>query len=194
MTNNAYDVRSYRFLSTDRILLDANIWLYLYAPATIAYPPHVARAITDYTRAWGLLHDSGALAFMDTLVLSEVINRLIDNEWQRIDPPDSQTRQRRYQKRKHFRKSADYAAAARSVEQLAKAMLAEAECIDHPLSCWDVETLLTTFGSGSTDWNDQLLARTCLHHGMKLLTHDGDHVHGGIEVLTANSKLIEACR
>ena len=193
MRNKAYDVSAYGFDSADRILPDANIWLYLYAAASIAYPAALKAAIASYSKAWATLHKQRATVWLDTLVLSEVVNRLLDNEWQRVDPRDPTTRARRYSKRKDFRQSTDYPAAARSVEALARMIVADSKALDHPFSQWNLNDLLAEFGASSTDWNDQLLVQNCLHYGTKLLTHDADHVHGGIDVITANPKLIAAC-
>lgn len=193
MRNKAYDISTYRFSEADRILPDANVWLYLYAPASIAYPPRLRPVIASYTKAWAALHNDGATVLLDTLILSEVINRLLDNEWRRIDPLDPTTRVRRYHNRKDFRQSSDYPAAARAVEALAKMMVAASAGVDHSFSEWNLNDLLSDFGSGSTDWNDQLVTESCLYHNIKLLTHDSDHVSGGIDVLTCNPDLIAAC-
>jgi predicted nucleic acid-binding protein len=193
MRNKAYDVSSHVFSAVDRILPDANIWLYLYSSATVAYPSWLQRQIAPYYKAWKNLPVQGAKVFMDPLVFSEVINRLLDDEWLRIDPPDPRTRARTYAKRKDFRRSADYPAAARTVEALGRQIMSGAEALDHSFSCWNLDEMLTDFGSGWMDWNDQLIVETCRFHGLKLLTHDGDHVIGGLEVLTANAILLAAC-
>lgn len=194
MQNKAIDVAIYNFRAEDKILPDANIWLYLYSPAAIAYPPGLQPVIKTYTRAWAILHQKGATVWLDTLVLSEVINRLLDEEWQRIDPPPNQGNQgRKYKNRKEFRRSQDYPPAARSVEAIAKLVVTYSKPLDHSFSNWNLTQLLTEFGSGSTDWNDQLIVETCLHHNVKLLTHDSDHLTGGIEVLTSNPTLLAAC-
>jgi predicted nucleic acid-binding protein len=193
MKNKARDVSTHVFSAADQILPDANVWLYLYSPATVAYPQWLKNEIAPYSKAWKSLHGQGAKAFLDTMVLSEVINRLLDEEWLRLDPPDRFTKARRYRKRKDFRCSADYSPAAKSVEALGRQILADAQPIDHPFSKWDLNVLLTDFGSGSTDWNDQLIVENCRLHGLKLLTHDKDYTYGGIQVLTANGKLLAAC-
>lgn len=192
MQNRAHDISAYTFVAADRILPDANIWLYLYAPSSIALPSHLRPAVAAYTSAWASIVSSGAGVFLDAIIFSEVINRLLDDEWQRVDPPDSRGI-RRYRKRKDFRRSTDYPPAAAAVEQLARLIVAQSQAIDHSFSQWDLDQLLTEFGRGSTDWNDHLLVENCRHHGLKLLTHDADHVSGGIEVLTANRRLIAAC-
>jgi hypothetical protein len=174
MKNKASDVSAHVFSPTDQILPDANVWLYLYSPATVAYPTWLKNEIAPYSRAWKDLHAQGAQAFMDSMVLSEVINRLLDEEWLRLDPPDRLTRVRRYSKRKDFRTSPDYPPAAKSVEALGRQILADARRIDHPFSKWDLNAMLTEFGTGSTDWNDQLIVENCRLHGLKLL-RDQEH-------------------
>jgi hypothetical protein len=193
MKNKAYDISAHAFSDADRILPDANIWLYLYSSAPIAYPEWLKRQIAPYSAAWKTLPLKGAKVFMDTMIFSEVINRLLDEEWLQIDPPHPKTRARKYSKRKDFRKSADYPNAAKNVEALGRQIMSEAEPLDHPFSRWNLDNMLTDFGTGSTDWNDQLIVEVCRFHGLKLLTHDTDHVTGGLDVLTAHPKLLADC-
>ncbi len=190
MKNKAHDVAHYTFSAGELILPDANIWLYLYSPASINLAPWIVPA---YTNAWDSLLESDAIPCIDPIVISEVINRLLDEEWLRLDPPDPRTRTRRYRKRKDFRRSAEYPAASRIVESLAKQMMAEAKPLDHPFGTMDIDDMLTDFGLGSTDWNDQLIVESCSHHGCKLMTNDADHTEGGIDVLTAHRQLLRAC-
>jgi predicted nucleic acid-binding protein len=190
MKNKAYNVSQYAFSAGELVLPDANVWLYLYSPASIGLD---ARIVDAYTNAWDALLDKDAVACIDPIVISEVINRLLDEEWLRLDPPNSVTKARRYRKRKDFRQSADYPAAARVVEALAKQIMADSKPLDAPFSSMDIDVMLTDFGSGSTDWNDQLIVESCRHHGCKLLTNDADHTEGGIEVLTTHPRLLRAC-
>jgi predicted nucleic acid-binding protein len=177
MKNKAYDISAHAFSTADRILPDANIWLYLYASSPTAYPEWLKKQIAPYSAAWKTLPLEGAKVFMDTMIFSEVINRLLDEEWLQIDPPHPKTGARKYRKRKDFRRSADYPTAAKNVEALGRQIMSEAEPLDHPFSRWNLEGMLTDFGSGSTDWNDQLIVEVCCLHGLKLLTHDTDQ-HG----------------
>jgi predicted nucleic acid-binding protein len=190
MKNKAHNVTAYTFSAGELILPDANVWLYLYSAASVSLD---TRIITAYSDALDAIQDKGAVACLDPLVMSEVINRLLDEEWLRIDPPHPATKARHYRKRKDFRQSHDYPAAAQVVEMLAKQIVAASIPLDQPFSKFDLGQLLTDFGSGSTDWNDQLIVETCRHHGCKLLTNDTDHTEGGIEVLTSHPRLLLAC-
>jgi len=190
MKNKAHNVTDYTFSTGELILPDANVWLYLYSAASVGLNP---RIITAYSDALDAIQDKGAVVCLDPLVMSEVINRLLDEEWLRIDPPNRTTRMRRYRKRKDFRQSTDYPAAAQVVEMLAKQIVATSKPLDQYFANFDLGQLLTDFGSGSTDWNDQLIVETCRHHGCKLLTNDTDHTEGGIEVLTSHPRLLSSC-
>ena len=94
---------------------------------------------------------------------------------------------------KAFRKSGDYQAVARTIESQVGIVMMDCKPLDHPFSEWSHADLLNDFGSGSTDWNDQLLVENCRKHKLTLLTNDGDFTDGGISVLTANPRLIAAC-
>jgi predicted nucleic acid-binding protein len=190
MKNKAFNVAAHAFTPADKVLPDANIWLFLYSPASAAYPSWLKARVRPYNRAWGNLLASKAKVFIDPIVLAEVINRMLDDEWKLIDPPGYG---RKYAKRKDFRLSADYPPAAQSVQAIATQIMSDAQALDHPFSKWNVGKMLADFGSGSTDWNDQLITENCLHHNLKLMTDDGDHITGGLEVLTANGKLLAAC-
>ena len=65
---------------------------------------------------------------------------------------------------------------------------------DHPFATVNIKQVLADFTVGVTDFNDGLLAETCRRNGWKLITNDGDFSTGGIEVLTANSRLLAACQ
>jgi len=192
MKNKAHDVSSYSFGGGELILPDANIWLFLYSPATVALPGWRQAQIAPYSSAWSDLHSNDAQACLDPLVMCEVVNRLLDEEWARIDPRDARGN-RRYPNRKKFRKSADYPTAAQSVESTARLILNDATPLDHPAKDWDLDKMLAEFGSSSTDWNDLMIVENCRFHGCKLLTDDSDHTEGGIDVITANPGLIAAC-
>ena len=63
-----------------------------------------------------------------------------------------------------------------------------------PANSLNLRQALTDFSSGRIDFNDSLLADICLQRQYKLLTHDSDFQFGGIDVLTLNRKLLQACR
>jgi len=181
MKNKAVDARTYTFSKSDAILADTNILLYLHGPAATSSGTFVP----VYSGVYSRLTASGAQLYLDVLVLSEFINRYARLEMRRLQPGQYDF--------KAFRKSADYPAVARSIEAQVKIIMMDCRPLNHPFSEWKHAELLNDFGSGYTDWNDQLLVENCRKHNLALLTNDGDFTDGGISVLTANARLLAAC-
>jgi predicted nucleic acid-binding protein len=56
-----------------------------------------------------------------------------------------------------------------------------------------MNAILANFENGLCDFNDGLIAHSCLKNGWKLITNDSDLTTGGIELLTANRTLLQTC-
>lgn len=181
MKNKAIDATTHVFSVFDKLLPDANIWIYLNGPAS----DPTKWAVQTYSAILGDILNAGAEVFLDVLVLSEFINRFARMEMNRLQPA-----QRDF---KAFRQSAAFTAVAKSIEQQTSQILSICQPLDHPFSEWNHGQMLTDFGLGGADWNDPLLVENCRKHGISPLTNDGDFTEGGIHVFTANGKLIKAC-
>lgn len=182
MKNKAYDLSSYTFSSDEQILVDTNVWLYLFpAPAN---PSN--RFASQYSNAFSKLVSAQAKPVLDPMVLSEYLNRYVRIEWEG-------NYKSRYPKFKHFRNSSDFLSIASAVETFAKKILSY--CRIHAVSpeVLDLNQALTEFVSGQIDFNDALLVDLCKKRNLKLMTNDADFQAGGIEVLTTNSRLLRAC-
>jgi len=78
MKNKAHDLASYSFTPGEQILVDTNIWLYLFpAPGNPHYT--VAR---QYSTAFSRLVSAQAQPVLDPMVLSEYLNRYCRIEWE----------------------------------------------------------------------------------------------------------------
>lgn len=180
--NKAHDAATYNFQADEPILIDANVWLYLQPPA--AQPaPFWAKA---YSGAFSRLLRAKARPLVDGLILSEYLNRYIRIEYDAAWRPH-------YPQFKAFRQSADAAAilqdAVAEVEQILKA----SHACDTSFANIDLPTVLTAVQNGTLDFNDGVLIENCRQHGWKLLTNDGDMTLGGIELVTTNKNLLQAC-
>lgn len=182
MKNKAHDASSYCFQPGEPILIDTNIWLYLQPPAA---QPATSWAIA-YSKIFANLLHAKAQPVVDALVLSEYLNRYIrleyDAAWKVAFP-----------KFKDFRKSADGALILQSAVADIGQILNSASAHDTQLSNIDIPTVLGQVQIGTMDFNDGLLIENCRLNGWKLLTNDGDMTTGGIEVLTKNKHLLQAC-
>lgn len=183
MKNKAYNLSRYTFSTSEKILFDANIWLYLFPPPgnpqahfAAIYSSHFARMLRD-----------GAQPVLDPLVLSEYLNRYCRIEWEG-------KYKMTHNKYKAFRNSSDFKSVVKSAASFARKI--SSLCTRHSTSSekLDIEKAISGFETGESDFNDALIADVCKIHGFKLLTNDADFQSGGIEVLTTNPKLLSACQ
>lgn len=186
--NKAYHAARYTFKKGEPVVVDTNVWLFLQPPA--AQPPQV------YTRAYSAafknLVVAGAEPVVEALILSEYLNRYWQIEWRawQISNPGLAGR---YPKPKDFRKSPYFTPIAQSAIAEAKGIISLCRVDETPLHLTDLNAMLAEFSAGIFDFNDGVIVETCRLRGWKLLTDDADMTKGGIEVLTANQKLITAC-
>lgn len=180
--NKAHDAATYRFLAGERILVDANVWLYLLPPAAQPAPSWGAA----YSRAFSRLLRAQAKPVVDALILSEYLNRYIRLEYDVTWKAD-------YPRFKDFRQSADSTIVLKAAVAEVQQILKNSAPHDTPLANIDMPAVLDAVQSGTVDFNDGLLLQACRLNGWKLLTHDGDMTMGGIDLLTTNRKLLQAC-
>lgn len=180
--NKAHDAANYAFLPGEPILVDANVWLYLHPPAAQPTPSWAAA----YSGVYSRLLRAKARPVVDALILSEYLNRYVRLEY-------DATWKASYPKFKDFRQSPGgvnvLQAAVAEISHILKTTVA----YDTPLSKVDLPAVLNAVQSGTLDFNDGLLIQNCRLHGWKLLTNDIDMSVGGIELLTANKKLLQSC-
>lgn len=182
MKNKAHDLSTYVFSSGEPLLLDANVWLFLF-PAPSGKP---SSSVVSYSTAFkNMLRVKVNLA-LDALILSEYLNRYCRIEWRALH-------KNKHPDFKRFRQSQDYTSVGNRAAAYARLILKFCNRYDHPFSVSDVEQVLTDFECGDCDFNDGLFIESCRHHGWKFVTDDADITNGGIEVLTSNPKLLSAC-
>ena len=120
------------------------------------------------------------------MVLSEYLNRYCRIEWEG-------NFKAQYPTFKKFRQSADFRSVVSSAHVFASKILSF--CQIHSVSAdeLDLNQALTDFASGHVDFNNTPLVDLCKKRNLKLMTNDADFQHGGIEVLTTNTRLLRAC-
>jgi predicted nucleic acid-binding protein len=180
--NKARDAAAYPYQRGEPILIDANIWLYLLPPASQPTPSWAAA----YSGTFSRLLQAKAQPVVDALILSEYLNRYVrleyDAAWKTY-----------YPKFKDFRQSVDATSVLQSAVAEVGQILKYSAARDTLLEKIDMPAILGAVQSGTVDFNDGLLIENCRLNGWKLLTSDGDMTVGGIEVLTCNKKLLNAC-
>lgn len=177
MKNRIDDIRKYAFSSSDRLLLDTNIWLLLLPAPSASRAPHAttySSAITDMIRA-------RSTVLLNGLVLSEYLNRYCRIEWNAQRPKPTF---------KDFRRSAAFRSVGRTAMAKVRRILKLCTQVGDGFSSVDVERSLESFETGATDVNDALFLDMCRRNGWTLVTDDGDFRHGGIRVITGNRRLL----
>jgi len=182
MKNKAYNLLFYTFSAAEQIVVDANVWLYLFPPPG---NPQAGFA-KSYSHHFARMIGAGARPVLDPIVMSEYLNRYCRIEWQgRYETI--------YSDFKKFRQSVDFKAVSTSAVAFARKILSMSSRHTIPSNEVDIQQALDDFAAGAMDFNDAVLAGICKKHGFKLLTNDADFQSGGIEVLTANPKLLQVC-
>jgi predicted nucleic acid-binding protein len=181
MSDRAVDIRAWRFASEHRFLLDTNVWLCVYGPATATRRPEAriySKALRDMRQASSQIH-------LDLLVLSEFVNAFARQEYDRIRQTD-----RSITDFKSYRDSDRFQAVAEEICISATRMLGLTTRCQWEFDRADVGTLLREYAGGHADLNDLVLADLCRLRDLTFVTHDRDFKLSGIRILTANRRLL----
>ena len=182
MKNKIHDLNIYAFSAEEKIVIDANIWLYLFPP-----PGNARQTFAiEYSKIFDKLMKAQAKPVLEPIILSEYLNRYCRIEW------DGHYK-KSYASFKEFRQSPDFPTIAGTAKTFAMKILKACTVDTLKIALADLEHVLAGFASGEIDFNDALLVEFCKKQGYKFLTNDSDFQSGGIEILTANPKLLRAC-
>lgn len=179
MTGDIVPIVEYTFTSTDRLLLDANIWLFMYG----RQDPKDSR-IPIYSRAFANILNAKSRIFLDVLVLSEFINRYSRIEHNIVKDSHGP------KEFKRFRKSPEFKTVAEDIVTASRQILKHCKRTGSGFESVDINAILTDYKERCPDFNDQMLVEICKTKGLKLVTHDGDFKHCGLILLTANKNIL----
>lgn len=180
MPSKARDIRTYAFSNTDRLLFDANVWMFVYGPTKPG-----DKRVAIYSRALADIIAAGSTIHIDVLVLSEFINRyarLKHNILREIGQASNVF--------KEFRNSANFKPIAQEIAGTVRRVLATCTVTESGFATFDVGSLIDEYEKGESDFNDQILAELCKNQGLSFVTHDGDFKGVGLSLITANGKLL----
>ena len=186
--NKVHDATHYAFRDGEPIFVDANVWIYFQPPTSQPAPADVVVYGTVLKNALA----AKAKPLIDLMILSEYMYRCCRIEmgaWRKMNPDASN----KYSDLHKFRKTPEFPAIAATISNNAKEILRLCELQDTEIAPQDLDNLLADFPTGAFDFNDGVIVTSCRQRGWKLLTHDEEITGGGIEVLTANPRLLKAC-
>lgn len=177
LTYKARAVDQYDFTSEDKLFLDANIWLHLFAPHD---PPN--SDVRTYSDVFDRILEVESQIYIDVLVVSEFINAYARREWRFVRPrPDF----------KVFRNSSAFKPVAQKIAIAVKQIMKHSSRIESGFGTFGIDNLLNDYATGGFDFNDQVITEICKKNDFTLITNDGDFKTQEIPILTANPKLLD---
>lgn len=176
MKNNSSEISTHAFTPNDELLLDANIWLSIYGFAK----PGDHRSVI-YSKALSEMLAANCRICVDVLILSEYVNAYARFRYNLLNTSVVF---------KNFRKSADFKPIAADIAGDVRQILKHCERIESDLPVCDIDALIDEFEKADSDFNDQILAELCKRSNLKLVTHDADFKDRGLNILTANQRLL----
>jgi predicted nucleic acid-binding protein len=180
MPGTIHRISTYRFRDTDRLLFDANVWLFLYSPQ---YGPNDSR-VRVYSAALKNILAARSRIFVDALVLSEVINAMARFVYNTLPPG---TRSRGF---KTYRKSPAFKPVAKAIADACRRILGHATRIESEFPSLNIDNILSGYEGGTADFNDHVLAELCNKRDLTLVTDDGDLKGLSLTILTENRNLL----
>jgi predicted nucleic acid-binding protein len=173
---NIHSIERYDFPAGKGYFLDTNIWLYIYGP--ISWPDEKSDI---YSRALKEIRDSKGTIYINCMIISEFINTFSRIEFKQ---------QSEFSRYKEFRNSLKYRVIAQDIAYNVKKIFRNTLSCDPGLQSVNFPEVMDLFEQGKFDFNDLLFAQICRAKNLIFVTNDKDFSELGVEILTANKKLL----
>lgn len=171
------------FSSKDIILLDTNIWIYLFYPLG----NYGIKTSNKYSSIYKKIINSKSKVIVPATVISEIFNTCLRFEFSLLKDLDS----KKYKDfKKDFRGTEEY---QKSVEKLSETIkniiLKNSTVVNDLFEYINIDNILVI--DEEFDFNDKLIIEICKKYGAKLLTHDKDFkkykIDFPLDILTFNN-------
>jgi len=165
------------------LFFDTNVLLYLFGNMTYKN----RNTVDAYSTLFMQCLTKDCKLCVDTLVLSEFINRLLRFEYENYLKKN--TLNKRACNFKQFRSSSEGIQTAQDIETIVNERL-----LKHFMIVGKVfkNVDISSIGLSNTDFNDALIIKICQEHQCVLVTHDADFSAAEIDILSANPRLLTA--
>ncbi len=168
-----YKLQDYAQLSGKDIFVDANVLIYLF------WPSGRHSFESNYASVFRNLLRQGNCLYIDFLVVSEVVNRILRIEHQKLNSN---------QPFKNFRNSQDGKGVINDIYTIVKNnILNNFEIIGKTFNKSDIEGFLMV---DQLDFVDKAIASICFENNFVLLTNDRDFKNSGLDILTGNPHIL----
>jgi len=168
-----YKLQDYEHLSGKDIFVDANVLIYLF------WPTGQHSFESNYARVFRNLLRQGNNLYVDFLVISEVVNRVLRIEHQKLNSD---------QKFKDFRNSQDGKDVISDIYLIVQSdILSSFKIIGKSFNKSDIEGFLIV---DQLDFVDKATVAICAENNLVLLTNDRDFKNSGLDILTGNPHIL----
>ncbi len=169
---------TYKFREGQMLLLDANVLIFRSGATD---NPRKERL---YTKVLENIKSAECQAIVDTLVISEFVNRYSRLEGNKMKETN--------QSFKNFRDSKNFQPIAQDVSIWLEKIFEYAEIVPSEFSMENVASIIEEFAKGKSDFNDQIIVEICKKYGAILITEDRDFAGKGIPILTENTRMLSS--
>lgn len=172
-----YTISEIQDLNTRRFFLDANILIYIF------WPTGSHEYESKYSKVYGALIKQGNIPFVDFLVVSEVINRIVRTEYEKHLLNNGLSKHTLPYKK--YRMSPAGNQVFEDIYIIIKeSILVNCNIIGKSFS---KEEILDMLSVDSLDVNDKAILDICKENDLVLITNDFDFNDTSIDILTANT-------
>jgi len=171
-----HSIKNYEFSQPQSFFFDTNIWLYIYGPISWQDPRSEI-----YSSALKKIRASNGSIYINCMIISEFINAFSRIEFRQ---------QSQFSRYKDFRNSPGFRAVAQDIAYNVRKILKNTLACDSDFVAINLPEIIDIFEQGKYDFNDLVFAEVCRSKEMIFVTHDKDFSDMGVEVLTANGRLL----
>ena len=181
MMYKCHPIQYYDFSSADRLLLDTNIWIYIFG-----LTGHTRKEEKElYSNAFKRILAAKSCIYTSTLIISELINVCARLTWR-------QGYKTTYPDFKRFRQSPEFKPIAEDIAASVRLTIKHCKMVGNNLNHTDVRSLIDEYAKGNSDFNDQVFVRICQSENLMLVTHDADFLNQSVTLISGNRKLIKS--
>lgn len=178
------DIDRYHVSQQDRLLVDANVWIAYLDPFPVisqreqSYINFIERVI----RMNEVSGSKSPKIVVPDMVISEVFNRIIRKAWELYKSDHPQV-----DRFKDYRSEDD---CYRRIKVLQDDFKSAMDSVIEPIKCFNAVDMLMSVPA-NTDFNDYCYYEYSVANGYKIVTDDGDFLYQGVDIITANRKLLK---
>lgn len=180
------NVNSIQNLSGKNILLDTNIWIYLFCP--LGHSEAKEFIVKKYSRAFNRLIHSDNKLYIDVMILSEFINRylrLVFHVYMENNNIESG-----FDFKKDYKQTGDFKENIQLIAATIKnKILPKVSVANFSYENRNIEELIDNLKDKMTDFNDLHFEKLCKTKGFILFTDDRDYSDSSLDIISGNPKI-----